>query len=426
MASSDLLLRGGTLIDPQTGTSRRADVRVRDGVIAEVGEGLPGEGSALFEAEGAFLSSGWVDLKAQFGEPGLEYRETIRTGAAAAAAGGFTTVVLAPGTEPAFHTRDVVAYVQERARQEPVDVLPVGCITKAREGKELAEMADLAEGGAIAFSDGSRYVADAGLMRRAFEYARMLDRPVFVHPDEAGLSGRGMMHEGALGTRAGLPGIPPVAEEVAIARDLLLADYTRARVHFQHVTTRRGLDAVRSARASGVRATCAVTPLHATRTDAAVEASGYDAATKVRPPLRPQADVDAIREALRDGTYDALFTDHTPYAVFETEVEFGSAPFGVTGLETAWGVIARDLIRPGHLTIERAVALLTTGPRRVLGLSPTRLAAGEAAALTVFDLDTAWTYTRSRSKSRHSPFWGETFVGRVRAICNRGRLIVND
>ena len=206
-------------------------------------------------------------------------------------------------------------------------------------------------------------------------------------------------------------------------RDLLLAEYTGARVHVQHVTTARGLDAVRAARSRGVRVTCAVTPLHATRTDETVEAGSYDVTTKLRPPLRPQADVDALRQALRDGTLDALFTDHTPYAVFETEVEFGAAPFGVTGLETAWGCVVRDLVQPGHLPLERAVALLTTGPRRVLGLPAARVEKDQPANLTLFDTTTEWTFDRARSKSRHSPFWGEVLVGRVRAVYNRGRLV---
>ncbi len=423
MRTPHLLLRGGLLLEVESNQQHCADLRVRDGIIAEIGAALEAEDAEVVEAAGCYVSPGWVDLKAQFGEPGLEYRETIKSGAAAAAAGGFTTVVLAPGTQPPMHTRDVVEYVRERARDEAVDVLPVGCITKSREGKELAELADLAEGGAVAFSDGSRYVGDAGLMRRAFEYARMLDRTVFVHPDQADLSGKGMMHEGAAGTRAGMPGIPAVAEEVALARDLLLAEYTGARVHLQHVTTARGLAMVREARARAVQVTAAATVLHATRSDEAVEATLYDPTTKLRPPLRPQADVDAVRAALSDGTLDALFSDHTPYAVYETEVEFGAAPFGVTGLETLWSVVVRDLIETGALSLQQAIALLTSGPRRVLGMPPARLEQGASANFTVFDTETRWTYNRARSKSRNSPFWGQELKGRVHAIYNRGRLV---
>ncbi len=423
MPTPDLLVRGAHLVGPGMDAPRAADILIRDGRIAEVGEGIAASGVPVFDAAGCYVSAGWVDLKAQLGEPGLEYRETIATGAAAAAAGGFTAVVLAPGTEPPFHTRDVVEYVRARARDEAVEVLPTGCITKNRAGKELAEMADLAEGGAVAFSDGSRFVADAGLMRRALEYARMVDRPVFSHPDDRALSGQGTMHEGAAGTRAGLPGIPAIAEESALARDLLLAEFTGARLHVQHVTTARGLALVREARARGVRVTCSVTPLHATLTDARVEAGGYDATSKLRPPLRPGTDVDAVVEALRDGTLDAFLSDHTPYAVFESEVEFGAAPFGVATLETGWATVARGLVETGKLPLERAIALLTDGPRRVLGLETVRVEAGQPANLTVFDTAGAWTYNRARSKSRHSPFWGEAMQGRVHAIYNRGRLV---
>ncbi len=420
MPTPHLLVRGGTLFTPDA--ERRADLLVRDGVIADIGEDLRDDEAEVVDADGAYVSPGWVDLKAHLGEPGLEYRETIASGLAAAAAGGFTMVAIAPGTEPPQDTRDALAYVLERARGSVAELLPVGCLTKKRDGKELSEMADLAEAGAVAFSDGGHFVRDAGLMRRALEYARMLGKPVFVHPEQPDLACGGQMHEGAAGTRAGVRGIPSVAEEVALARDLLLAAYTGTRLHVQHATTAGSLDLLRAARMRGQAVTAAVTPWHAFRTDADVEATGYDVTTKLRPPLRPASDVQAVQTALADGTLDAVFSDHTPYAVFETEVEFGSAPFGVTALETLWSSVVEHLILPGHLPVARAVALLADGPRRVLGRPACRLEIGAPASLTVFDTTTRWRYGKPVSKSRHSPYLGRELVGRVRAVYHRGRL----
>ncbi|MBE2185537.1 MAG: amidohydrolase family protein [Rhodothermales bacterium] len=374
-------------------------------------------GVPTVDVGGAMVSVGWTDLYARTGEPGHEPRETLASAAAAAVAGGFSTLALAPETDPVLDTAAAVRFVQERAAALPVAMPVVGALTKGRNGRELAELGDLADAGCAAFSDG-QFVADAGLMRRALEYAAMLDRPVFVFPHDPALAVKGLVHEGAAGTRAGALGIPEIAETAAIARDLLLADYTGARLHVLHATTRRSLDLVREAKARGVAVTASVSATHLVLTDEDVEASGYDPATKVRPPLRPKADRAALREALLDGTLDAVFSDHAPYALHETDLEYAAAPFGASALETTWAVLATHLVGPGLLPVERAVELLAGGPRRALGLPPTD-------ALTVFDADTTWAFNPAamRSKSRHTPFAGAALTGRVRGLVVGGRWL---
>ncbi len=424
-----LLIRGARLLLPDAVDFERADLRIAFGRIAEIGTDLPSrDGETLVEADGAFISPGWMDLMADLGEPGYEHRETIASGAAAAAAGGYTALLLDPGTDPPLHTRDAVEYVRLRAEREVVDVLPAGCLTKKREGKELAEMADLVRGGAIAFSDGDHFLADAGLMRRALEYARMLDKTVVVHPEDGGLAGSGLMHEGAASTRAGALGIPAVAEEVAIARDLLLASYTGARLHFAHVTTADGLRLVREARAQGVPVTASVSPLYLAFGDDDIEASDYDATLKLRPPLRSDVDRQAIREALGDGTIDAFLSGHRPYAVFEAELEFAAAPFGVSSLETTFATLCATLVSTGVMPLAQVVRLLFDGPRRVLGLETPLLEVGAEANLTLFDPDHVWTCSAQtlRSASRHTPYLGKELRGRALGIYNGGRWVANE
>jgi dihydroorotase len=429
MTTPHLLIRGARLLLPDANDFERADLRVAFGQIAEIGDDLPArDGERIAEAEGAFVSPGWMDLMADLGEPGHEHRETIASGAAAAAAGGYTALLLDPGTDPPLHTRDAVEYVRLRAQGELVDVLPTGCLTKEREGRELAEMADLVRGGAAAFSDGDRYLRDAGLMRRALEYARMIGKTVVVHPEDPSLARGGLMHEGAAATRAGALGIPAVAEEAAIARDLLLAAYTGARVHFAHVTTGNGLKLVREAQAQGVPVTASVSPLHLAFADTDIEASGYDATLKLRPPLRADADHQAITTALGDGTISAFLSGHRPYAAFETEVEFAAAPFGVAALETAFATICAALVAPGTVPLGRAVRLLFEGPRRILGIDVPRLAVGAPADLTLFDPERVWTCTPQtlRTASRHTPFLGRELRGRALGVYRAGQWIGAD
>jgi dihydroorotase len=422
----DLLLRGGTLLDPESGATETADLLIREGTIAERGADLSPEGDVpVYDASGAYVSPGWMDMHVHLREPGFEHKETIATGARAAAAGGFTAVACMPNTEPPIHTRDVVEFVRERAADTPVDVHPIACVSKEREGDELAELADLAAGGAVAFSDDGAPVHRAGLMRRALEYSTMLDRPIINHMEEPGLNPDGQMHEGEVSARLGLDGIPGLADDVMIARDVELAAFTGGHVHVAHISTARGVELVRRAKARDLPVTAEVCTHHVALTDAAVERSGFDTHTKMHPPLRSAEDVAALKDGLADGTIDALCTDHAPHAAFEKDVEFAAAPFGITGLETAWGLIGRELIEPGVLSVAEAVRALTVAPRRILGLDVPALEPGTPAALTVFDASSRWTFTEEhvRSKSRNTPFLGTELVGRPRAIYNDGRLV---
>ena len=425
----DLLLRGGTLLDPETGATEAVDLLIRDGTIAERGPALAPDGDVpVYDASGAYVSPGWMDMHVHLREPGFEHKETIATGTRAAAAGGFTAVACMPNTEPPIHTRDVVEFVRERAGDTPVDVHPIACVSKERDGAELAELADLAAGGAVAFSDDGAPVHHAGLMRRALEYSTMLDCPIINHMEVPALNPDGQMHEGDVSARIGLDGIPGLADDVMIARDVELAAFTGGHVHVAHISTARGVELVRRAKARDLPVTAEVCPHHVALTDAAVERSGFDTHTKMHPPLRSAADVEALKAGLADGTIDALCTDHAPHAAYEKQVEFTAAPFGITGLETAWGLIGRELIEPGVLSVAEAVRALTVAPRRILGLDVPTMEVGTPAALTVFDASHRWTFGEEhvRSKSRNTPFLGTELVGRPRAIYNDGQLVRSD
>lgn len=425
MQQPDLLLKGGTVLDPETGQTRHADIRIEDGRIADVGPDLdPGE-APVEDCGGWTISPGWMDMHVHFREPGYEHKETIETGARAAAAGGFTETACMPNTDPPIHTRDVVEFIIEQAEDLPVDVHPIACVSKERAGEQLAEMADLEEGGAVAFSDDGSPVQDSGLMRRALEYSSMLDRVIVNHMEDLTLNVDGQMHEGEVATHLGLSGIPPAAEEVMIARDTVLAEYTDGYLHVAHISTARGVELVRQAKARGVAVTAEVCPHHFALTDEAVADMDFSTSTKMHPPLRSRADVEAMKEGLADGTIDAICTDHAPHASFEKEVEYTQAPFGIIGLETAWGLIGRELIEPGILSVAEAVEKITAAPRRILRLPMPRIEAGEPANLTIFDAATEWTFDREdiRSKSHNTPFIGTTMIGRPHAIYNKGQFV---
>ncbi len=424
----NLLLSRGIIVDPETGKQSRADILIKNGRIAQIGEHLDAEGIPVFDCSDRFISPGWIDMHVHLREPGYEYKETIETGARAAAWGGFTAVACMPNTNPPIHTRDVVEFVIERASHTPVDVYPIATVSKDRAGKELTEMADLIEGGAVAFSDDGSPVQHSGLMRHALEYSSMLDRPVINHMEDLTLNPHGHMHEGEVSTRLGVPGIPSLAEEVMIARDLLIAEFTGGRIHVAHISTAGAVDLVRQAKAKGISVTAEVCTHHFSLTDKAVESSEFSTDTKMHPPLRTSVDVDALKEGLRDGAIDAICTDHAPHASFEKEVEFIAAPFGIIGLETAWGLIVRELVAPGVLTLAEAVRKITVEPRRILRIPVPKVAEGEPACLTIFDTSTRWTFEKKhiQSKSHNTPFVGANLVGKAWGIYNKGQLVRAD
>ena len=421
----DLLLKSGHLVDPLANSRTQADILIRNGIIEEIGEDLLADGVEHIDCSGRLISPGWIDMHVHLREPGFEYKETIESGCKAAAFGGFTAVACMPNTNPPIHTRDVVEFIKERAAPLPVDVYPIATVSKERAGKELAEMADLAEGGAVAYSDDGSPVQHAGLMRRALEYSAMLDKPIINHMEERTLNPEGHMFEGLVSTRLGLPGIPSLAEEVMIARDILLAEYTGGHVHVAHISTKGAVELVRRAKARGINITAEVCTHHFILTDEAVENTNYSTHTKMHPPLADRASVEAIKEGLKDGTIDVICTDHAPHAPFEKEVEFIAAPFGILGLETAWGLTGAGLLDSGILTTEEAVRKLTIEPRNILRLPHPQLKPGESANLTIFDDNTRWTFSASdiKSKSKNTPFIGYEMIGKAWGIYNKGQYV---
>jgi dihydroorotase len=430
----ELLLKGGRVVDPGQGLDALLDVRVRDGVIVELGERLPAEpeveaaGSGPVEVRdvsGCVVLPGFVDPHVHLREPGREDAETIRTGTRAAARGGFTAVAAMPNTRPAIDQESLVRFVLDRAAREgAVRVYAIGAVTKARAGEELAEMGDMARAGAVAFSDDGNAVMNAALFRRALEYACAHGRPVIVHEEDKHLVGEGVMNEGALSTRLGLPGIPAAAEEVLVARDLLLAKLTGARLHVAHVSTAGALELIRAAKTAGIAVTCEVTPHHLFLTEAAC--AGYDAHARVSPPLRTEADCLALQAGLVDGTVDGVATDHAPHTREEKLVEFGLAPPGMVGLETGVSLVLDRLVRSGRLSWAALAERMSAGPARVLGVAANRVAPGAPADLTILDPEAEVVVDPAgfASKGRNTPFGGWRLRGGPAATVVGGRVVM--
>ncbi|MDZ7755416.1 MAG: dihydroorotase [Rhodohalobacter sp.] len=376
---------------------------------------------------GAFISGGWMDMHVHFREPGFEHKENVETGCRSAAFGGFTEVACMPNTKPATHTRDVVEFIKKKAEGEAVDVHPIGCVTKERAGKSIAEMSDMKGGGAVAFSDDGDPVYNSQVMRVALEYSSMLGVPIINHEEDLELSRPGHMNEGVVSTKLGLEGTPGIAEETMIARDILIAGFTGGHIHVAHISTRKAVDLVRKAKAEGVNVTTEVCAHHFDLTDEEIDKRHFDTNVKMHPPLRTQDDVDAMIEGLADGTIDVICTDHAPHAIEEKEVEFIYAPNGITGLDTAWSITNMRLLKPGKLTMEQVLEKLVVNPRKILNLKVPAIKVGEKANLTIFNTDEEWTYSDKevRSKSKNSPYLGDTLTGRATAIYNRGRFVEN-
>jgi len=420
-----LLVRGGRVVDPDQGIDRVADVFVRDGRVASIGAEPATDGTPdmTIEAEGMIVAPGLVDMHVHLREPGREEDETIESGTRAAVAGGFTSVACIPNTEPPIDSQAAVEFIRQKAaRADTCNVFVVACVSRGREGQELAEIGRLVEAGAVAFTDDGSPVADAELMRRALEYCRMFDRPVLAHEEVLELSRGGVMHEGLVSLVLGLPGMPAAAEDVMIGRDVALAEATGGRLHVMHLSTAGGVALVREAKRRGVRVTAEACPHHFTLTDECLR--GFDANFKMSPPLRTAADVEAIIAGIVDGTIDCIATDHAPHAPEKKMLEIDRAPFGILGLETAVGLCATRLVAAGHIGWPRLVAALSTLPARILGISRGTLRPGAVADITVIDPDLEWRVdtTTFQSKSRNSPFDGWTLRGRAVATIVGGRV----
>lgn len=415
-----LRIKNGRLLDPASGLDATGDIFVEKGRITHVGK-TPDKADQELDATGLWVMPGLIDLHVHFRDPGYEYREDVHSGAQSALAGGFTSVVMMPNTNPAIDSASVVEYLNEKASTAPIHVIPSGALTKGLAGKELADMGEMARLGVAAFTDDGYSVMDASVMRAAMEYARDLDRPVMSHCEDTRLSANGHMHEGRWSAQLGIQGIPHAAEDVMVAREIELSALTGCPVHIAHVSTAGAVEMIRRAKERGLPVTGEAAPHHFTSTDALCE--GYNTNAKMYPPLRLDEDIEGIIAGLADGTLDAIATDHAPHHEREKVVEFDKAHRGIIGLETALPLTLR-LVSEGRLPLMRAIALLTCGPAAVLGWPERgRLAPGAEADITLVDPDIEWTYTRDqvRSKSFNTPYLSWKFKGRARQVVVAGK-----
>lgn len=418
-----LRITGARVLDPSRGVDDRLDVDVENGRIAALGTGLPGRADEVLEVNGLWLTPGFVDLHTHLRDPGEEYKESIETGTRAAAAGGYTTVCCMANTDPPNDSPAVTEYMLRRARQAGrVRVLPIGAATQGLRGEALSEMGLLAEAGVVAFSDDGNPIMSAGVMRRVLEYASGVERVVISHCEDLALRGSGVVHEGSNATCCGLLGSPAEAETVMVARDLELARLTGARLHIAHVSAARSVELIAEAKERGVRVTAEVTPHHLALSDA--EIMGYDTNTKMAPPLRTARDREALRAGLASGVLDCLATDHAPHALYEKDVEYTAAPFGVVGLETALPV-ALELGRSERIAELEVIRRLSTEPARALGLRAGTLEPGAPADFAIVDPERVFKVEVGalHSRSKNSPFLGREFTGRVVRTYLRGELV---
>ncbi|QDT38055.1 dihydroorotase [Stratiformator vulcanicus] len=416
------VIRGGRVVDPAIGTDAVIDVVVRDGRIAAL-TNEPIDADEVIDATGLVVAPGLVDPHVSFREPGDESDETTESGSAAALAGGYTSVACLPDTEPAVDDRAAAEFIALQAeRAKNCRVYPLGAVTKGIAGKELAEIGQLVDGGAVAFTDGKHPIQSAEIMRRALMYARMFDRPILAHPQDSTLVAGGVMHEGFISTVLGLRGMPAAAEYISVARDIALAELTESRLHIMCVSTASSVEAVRQAKARGVKVTADLTPHHLCLTDTVLRS--YDSRFKVNPPLRSEENLDALIAGLCDGTIDAISADHQPYAEEKKSGDLLSDPFGVSGIETAFCMSARVLVGGGHLTWPKLIRLLSTNPAGVLGIEAGTLQVGRPADLVIFNAETAAPILARnfRSKGKSSPFEAMEGLGRVEVVIVGGEI----
>lgn len=416
------IIRGGRIIDPSQQLDQVTDIAVENGRIAAIGRGLGATAADVIDAKGRIVAPGLIDMHVHLREPGQEEKETIATGTASAVAGGFTAVACMPNTKPPLDDDTQIEYVLRQARSAHCRVYPIGALTRARAGKELAEIGLMVRAGAVAFTDDGDGVADAGVCLRAMSYVGMFDRLFIQHCEDKTLAGRGCMNAGATATRLGLPGIPAIAEDVMAARDVQLARQSGVRYHVAHISTAGCVQVVRSGKRDGVRVTTEVCPHHLLLTEESC--ATYDANFKMNPPLRSRLDVDACLEGVRDGTIDCLVTDHAPHTSAEKELGFQDAPFGIIGLETALPLFMKALIEPRIIEWPRFIAALSTRPAELLGISGGTLRTGSPADVTIIDTEADWTIDpgKMRSRSRNTPFAGWRVRGRAALTMVSGEI----
>lgn len=424
-----LLITGGTIIDPLGGSDSKGDLLIEDGIIKEIfpeGEGRQkGQTRSdlrVMDAKGKVVAPGLIDMHAHLRQPGFEYKETIRTGTAAAVRGGFTSVCAMPNTNPVNDNAGITEFILTEASEKGLcRVLPIGAVTKGQRGEELAEMGMMKDAGCIAFSDDGRPIMDSSIMRRALEYSKAFDAPIISHSEDLGLSGEGVMNEGGLSSLMGLCAIPSASEEIAVFRDIALSELTGGRLHIAHVSTEGSVRIIREAKLRGIRVTAETCPHYFTLTEDAVK--GYNTNAKVNPPLRTERDVMAVKEGLRDGTIDAIATDHAPHSAEDKKREFDRAPFGISGLETALSLSLR-LVEEGILTLNEMIWKLTAAPALIFGLKGGSLRKGSKADVIVIDTEREYTVDSKNfhSKGKNTPFEGLGLKGVVAATITKGQL----
>ena len=417
------LIQSATILHPSSPfNGQTLDVLISDGKISEIGKNLDASANnlSIIDAKGQFLSPGFFDINANFGEPGLETKEDMTTGCAAAAAGGFTAVALMPNTQPPVHSKTEVSYLLSRSANNLVDIFPIGCISHNREGKELAEMYDMKDSGAIAFSDGNKPVSNAGLMSRALLYNKSFNGLIFSYAEDQDIAGKAKMNEGVMSTFLGMKGNPSLAEELMVSRDLYLAEYNDARVHFITISTQRTVDLIRKAKKAGVKVTCDVAAHQLVLTEDNLE--GFDSQYKVKPPLRTKVDQKALIDGLIDGTIDAIVSQHTPHEIEFKDVEFEIASYGIIALQT----VLPSALKAG-LSLEQVVEKLAISPRKLLGIEIPVFDLGFSANFILFNPLEKWTFNEesNKSKSFNSPFIGHELIGKVNLVCNNQQIIIS-
>lgn len=420
----NIVIRQATILDPASPYhNRKTDLVIQNGIITAIGDNRSDSFDVEIKKENVFISLGWVDIFSHFCDPGFEFRETLESGSAAAAAGGFTDVFVLPNTAPFIHNKAGVEYIVQRSKPLPVTIHPIGGLTKAGEGKELAEMYDMYHSGACAFSDGLHPVQNAGLLVKALQYLKAIDATLIQLPDDKSLNGNGLMHEGIISTTLGLPGKPAIAEELMIARDIELAKYTGSKIHITGVSTATSIALIKKAKSDGVAITCSVTPYHLNFCDADLRT--YDTNLKVTPPLRTPEDRAALQQAVLDGTVDCIASHHLPQNRDEKLVEFEYASEGMIGLQTSAGAVTAAI---PQITPERLVELFATNARRIFGLENASIQVGAAASLTLFQIANNWTFTEqmNHSKSTNTPFNGKALRCQPLGIIHKDNLLLNE
>ena len=420
-----LLIKNGHVIDPKSGLDKVAEILVEDGLVAEIGSGIDSTGCEIIEAEGMYVIPGLIDAHCHLRDPGYEYKEDIESGTRSAAKGGFTSIACMPNTNPVLDNEALIKYVINKAKTDGmVNVYPIGAVSKGLKGEELSEIGELKFAGAVALSDDGKPVNNSSLMKKAMQYASMFDITIISHCEDLDLVDEGLMNEGYYSSILGLKGNPAPAEEVMIARDLILAEYTKATVHIAHVSTELGVDLIRNAKRRGVNVTAETCPHYFTLTDKACE--GFNTNAKVNPPLRTEKDVAAIIEGLKDGTIDIISTDHAPHHKDEKNVEFKQASNGMVGFETAFPLAITHLVKPGHLTLNQLVTKMCVNPAKMLGLNKGTIEVGFSADLMIFNINEQYTVdiNKLESKSKNSPFNGFQLYGQPQFTIVGGNPVV--